>query len=137
MLPASFWPQTLAVRSNENKQIETVRNARGTSIGFLLPEELKTWPVELDFGSVTPIRSECNDFACDYFPAGICEKRDSDANPPFTRAERFSYWSLAIKSTPARIAARQRNDAFSREPKLYPLSHPFTLKSRSRSPFRV
>ena len=63
-------------------------------------------------------------FTSGYFPVGICKMRDFDANPPFSRAERSSYWSLAIKSTPAWIAACQRNDAFSRDPKLYPLSQP-------------
>src|SRR6202521_4052360 len=133
MLPASFWLQRLGVSSNENKQMETSRN-RGRIRVALLPL-FGPKPGLLNLGSVTLIRPERKGSGYLAAETGTIER--PGAPSVLTRAATSSYWSVAIKSTPALIAAIQRSEAFSRDPKLYPLSHPFRPKSRSESPSRV
>src|SRR5215813_4845280 len=129
-LPASFWAQTLSVSSNKNKQMETIRNRR--SIGLLSSSLFGSITGELNLRSFTLIGPERKGSVLLYRPSW--HTRASAASCVLTSAARSSYWSVAIKSTPALIAAIQRSEAFSRDPKLYPWSQPFRPKSRSGSP---
>src|SRR5207302_9442462 len=99
MLPASFWPQALAVSSNENKQMETIRNRRSIGITFL--PLFSPLPCQLNLGSFTLILPE--GMLPGYFTAEAGRLEPSGAPSVRPRAGTSADRSLAIRYPRAQI----------------------------------